>query len=108
VVSRAVPGPSARVTYAEYADDDRSVFSQSSSKTPRKKLQPNWKFFGVKHKSESSSQQMLAESAALKMVKAGPIEEIRPGKNGLGGFRRAHVNDLLLFSVSNIFLFNCC
>jgi hypothetical protein len=38
----------------EYADDDDSFLSQSSSKAPRKKLQPNWRFLGVKHNSECS------------------------------------------------------
>ena len=34
--------------FEEYADDDDSVLPQSSSKAPRKKLQPNWRFLGVK------------------------------------------------------------
>jgi hypothetical protein len=35
----------------DYVNNDYSVFSQSSSKTPRKKLQPKWRFLSVKHKS---------------------------------------------------------
>jgi hypothetical protein len=42
--------------YEDYADDDDSVFSQSSSKTPRKKLQPNRMLIFVKHKSGCSPQ----------------------------------------------------
>jgi hypothetical protein len=59
--------------YGEYADDDDSVFSQSSSKAPHKKLQPNWRFLGIKHNSECSPQQIqtwLAETAAVEMAKA--------------------------------------
>jgi hypothetical protein len=33
----------------EFADDNYSVFLQSSYKTPRKKLQANWRFLGVRH-----------------------------------------------------------
>jgi hypothetical protein len=98
--------------YGEYADDDDSVFSQSSSKAPRKNLQPNWRFLGVKHNSEFSSQQIqtwLAELAAVKMAKAGPIEEIRSGKNEIGGFRvrLAHVSEIFIFPVSHISLLTC-
>jgi hypothetical protein len=78
----------------EYADDDDSVLSQSSSKAPRKKLQPNWRFLGVKQ-----IQTWLAETAAVEMAKAGPIEDIPPGKNEIGGFRRAHVSEIILFPV---------
>jgi hypothetical protein len=44
----------------EFADDDDSVFSQSSYKTPRKKLQADWRFLGVRHKSEWSDGQKQA------------------------------------------------
>jgi hypothetical protein len=44
----------------EYADDDDSVLLQSSCKALRKKLQLNWKFLGVQHKSECSPQQIQA------------------------------------------------
>jgi hypothetical protein len=74
-------------------------FSQSSSNAPRKKLQPNWRFLGVQHKSECSPRQIqtwLAETASLEMAKAGPIEDIPPGKNEIGGFRRAHVSNTIL------------
>jgi hypothetical protein len=86
----------------EFADDDDSVFSQSSYKTPRKKLQANWRFLGVRHNAESSPQQIQAwlhETAAVEMAKAGPIETARPGKYEIGGFRRAHVSDTILFTM---------
>ncbi len=77
--------------YGEYANYDDSVFSQSSSKAPRRKLQPNWSFLGVLHKSECSPGDVeiwLAETAAVEMANAGPIEEIPPGKKVIGGFRQ--------------------
>jgi hypothetical protein len=79
------------------------VFSQSSYKTPRKKLQANWRFLGVQHKAECNDDQIqawLAETAAAEMAKAGPIESVLPGKNVIGGFRRAHVSDILVFPIS--------
>jgi hypothetical protein len=84
----------------EFVDDDDSVYLQSSFKTPRKKLQVNWRFLGVRHKSECNSDQIqawLSHTAAVEMAKAGPIETVRPGKHEIGGFRRAHVSDTILF-----------
>ncbi len=84
----------------EFADDDDSVFLQSSYKLPRKKLQANRRFLGVWHKSECNSDQIqewLNLTAAVEMAKAGPIETVRPGKHDIGGFRRAHVSDKILF-----------
>ena len=78
-------------------------FSQSFSKAPCKKLQPNWRFLGVKQNSKCSLT-WLAKTAALEMATAGPIEEIRTGKNEIGGFRRAHVSEIFIFSVSHISL----
>ncbi len=90
----------------EFADEDDSVYSQLSTKAPRKKLQPNWRFFGVKDKSECSPQQIqawLAETAAVEMAKAGSIQEIPHGKNEISGFRRAHVSEISLYSVLHTF-----
>jgi hypothetical protein len=108
------------VDYEKYAHvvphDDDSDFLQSYSKTPRKKLQTKCKFLDVVQTADSIPQQIqtwLAETAALDMAKAGLIEEMRPGKNELGGFRREHVNEyyLLLFSVEQslpIKMIFCC
>ncbi len=84
----------------DYADDDDSVLSLSSSKAPPKKLRMNWRFLGVKHNSECSPKQIQtwsAETAAVEMAKAGPIQAIPAGKNEIGGFRRAHVSETILF-----------
>jgi hypothetical protein len=99
----------------DFADDYDSVYSQSSIKTPRKKLQANWRFLGVLHKSECNSEQLqewLNLTAAVEMEKAGPIETVRPGKHEIGGFRRAHVSNTILFpmccqSVLNRFSMLC-
>ncbi len=78
----------------EYDDD-----SVSSSKTPRKKIQPQWQLIGIKHKSQHSTDDIdrwLAAAADAKMIKAGPIEEkhSRSGRMApsLGGFKLAHVS----------------
>jgi hypothetical protein len=62
-------------------------------------------FFGVKHKSECSPGEIetwLAETAAVEMAKADPIEEIPSGKKELGDFRRAHARFIYIFHVSHI------
>ncbi len=95
------------VTENKYADDDDSVFLQSSSKTPCKKLQRSWRFLGVKHKSEcipAEIEKWLAQTAGAKMAKAGPIEEIPPGKKEICGFRRAHASEIFIFPASHISL----
>lgn len=76
--------------------DDESV---TSSKTPRKKIQPQWQLIGTKQKSQYSTDDIdrwLAASADAEMIKAGPIEEKhnRSGKTApsLGGFKLAHVS----------------
>ncbi len=38
-------------------------------------------------------QTWIAQTAAVEMAKAGPNEELRPGKTDLGGFRRVHARD---------------
>jgi hypothetical protein len=76
--------------------DDGSV---SSSKTPRKKIQPQWQLIGTKHKSQYSTDDIdrwLAASGDAEMIKAGLIEEkhSRSGRMApsLGGFKLAHVS----------------
>ena len=76
--------------------DDESV---TSSKTPRKKIQPQWQLIGTKQKSQYSTDDIdrwLAASADAEMIKAGSIEEkhSRSGKTApsLGGFKLAHVS----------------
>ncbi len=78
----------------EYDDE-----SASSSKTPRKKIQPQWQLIGTKHKAQYSTDDIdrwLAASADAEMTKAGPIEEkhSRSGRMApsLGGFKLAHVS----------------
>ena len=89
-------------------DDDSSVFSLSSScKTPRKKLQAVWRLIGTKMKADCSPQDIqtwLEAKSKEEMVKAGAVEEMRPGKNELGGFRRAHVR--VFFNYSCILISN--
>jgi hypothetical protein len=82
--------------------DDESV---SSSKTPRKKIQPQWQLIGTKHKSLHSTDDIdrwLAASADAEMIKAGPIEEKHSssGKTApsLGGFKLAHVSYRMIIS----------
>ncbi len=80
-------------------DDDASV---ASSKTPRKKIQPQWQLIGTKHKSQYSTDAIdrwLAASADAEMIKAGPIEGKHSSSGrmasmapSLGGFKLAHVS----------------
>jgi hypothetical protein len=85
----ADPGPDI------YDDDDWD----SSSKTPHKKIQPQWQLIGTKQKSQyltDDIDRFLAASADEEIIKAGLIEEKHSHScrmaPSLGGFKLAHVS----------------
>ena len=95
------------VPATQYEDDefDRDSLTSQSSRTTRKKLIGEWTVVLVKLKSECSRDEAIdafKEYADDEIAKAGSCEDVIPRKDGLGYFKRTHVNIKLLVQYFDI------